>query len=193
MKLSVLIVARNTAWNINKCIQSILNQKWKDEIEIIICDDASEDGLYDIIPSYIKKVRNEEHLGISKSFNKISPMATGDYIFFMGSDDYLTGNFFSYAYDMLKSGSEAVTTQMLIEDVSGKKYGVGKLYMPIFHRKYLIKWPEYNKMEHGADKRQVTYMRELGVKFITNPSPDYHYVRWDKNITMNRKKSLNTN
>jgi glycosyltransferase involved in cell wall biosynthesis len=187
MKLSVLIVARNTAWNIKKCVQSILNQKWKGEIEIIVCDDASKDGLYDLIPNDAKKVRNEKHLGISKSFNKISQMATGDYIFFMGSDDYLTGNFFSYAYDMLKSGSEAVTTKMLIEDITGKKYGVGRLYMPIFHKKYLITWPDHNKMITGADKKQVKYMRELGVKFITNPSPDYHYVRWNNNITKRKK------
>ena len=177
MKLSVLITARNTAWNINKCIQSIIKQKWRGEVEIIVCDDASEDGLYDLIPSYVKKIRNDEHLGISESFNKISPMSTGDYIFFMGSDDYLTGSFFSYACDMIEKGYEAINTQMLIEDISGKKHGIGKLYMPIFHRKYLIEWPSHNKETHGADKAQVKYMRNLGIESITNPSPDYHYVR----------------
>jgi glycosyltransferase involved in cell wall biosynthesis len=187
MMLSVLITARNTHQYINKCIASINSQKWGGELEIIVCDDASEPPLQ-IHDSNVKVIRNEERLGISKSFNKIAEMSKGEYIFFMGSDDYLSGNFFKFAYekitDKLKP-CEIVYTHVVIEDIKGKYYGEFVIYLPIFHRKYLVHWDwPIDKVGHDIIQRK----RLLGLEYVCNPSNDYHYVRWVNNITNNHKE-----
>lgn len=181
--LSIIITAYNTADYIEKCISSLVTQKWGGAVEILVCDDNSDDGTFWKIPTKVGNVytiKNDENLGISKSANRLFKMARGEYLFFMGSDDYLTGNYFEYAFGKLQKGYEAVYTDMQIENEKGKKFGVGTLYLPIFHRKHLVKW-EWPKDEAGHDIPQKKALE--GVKSCCNPSADYHYVRRSKNHT----------
>jgi len=181
--LSVVITAYNTESYIQKCISSIISQNWQGEMEILICDDGSDDNTFGKIPINLPNVhaiRNEKNIGISKSINKLFEMARGEYLFFMGSDDYLTGNYFEFAFYELQKGYEAVYTNMQIEDERGKRFGVGTLYLPIFHKKHLVKW-EWPKDEAGHDIPQKRALKN--VRFTNNPSPDYHYVRRQKNHT----------
>jgi len=181
--LSVVITAHNTEAYISKCISSVVAQNWPGEMEILVCDDGSDDNTFCNIPVIFPNVyiiRNEENLGISKSLNQLFEMARGEYLFFMGSDDYLTGNYFEYAYRELENGCEAVYTNMQIENKEGKKFGVGTLYLPIFHRKHLIKW-DWPINEAGHDIPQKRALK--GVRHVCNPSPDYHYVRREENHT----------
>lgn len=180
--LSVVITAHNTEKYISKCISSILSQNWPGEMEILVCDDGSDDNTFQRIPEApnIHVIRNEKNLGISKSLSQLFKMAKGEYLFFMGSDDYLTGNYFKYAFDQIQNGYEAIYTQMRIENENGKPFGIGNLYLPIFHRKYLVEW-KWPKDEAGHDIPQKRALSK--VNSICNPSPDYHYVRRPKNHT----------
>lgn len=181
--LSVLITAHNTENYIQKCISSIITQKWRGEIEILVCDDGSTDNTYRKIPAGLPNlyiVRNEMNLGISKSLNQLFEMARGEYLFFIGSDDYLTGNYFEYAFEQIQKGYDVIYTNMQIENEEGKPFGVGTLYLPIFHRKYLVKW-DWPKDEAGHDIPQKRAL--IGVPHCCNPSADYHYVRRKKNHT----------
>ena len=69
---SVIIPVYNTKKYIKKCINSVLNQKTIDKIEIILINDSSNDGSEKIIQSYKNNnIRNNHILNVVISFNKI--------------------------------------------------------------------------------------------------------------------------
>lgn len=94
IKFSVIIPSYNTELYINECLESVINQNYKN-IEIIVVDDGSMDNTYSIIEQYYNKypkmfkIEKTCHLGVSHSRNIALKKATGDYIIFLDSDDYL--------------------------------------------------------------------------------------------------------
>jgi glycosyltransferase involved in cell wall biosynthesis len=97
-KISIIIPAYNAESTIKKCIDSLINQTYKN-IEIIIINDGSNDKTSDVLEEYeqkderIKVINNENH-GVSFSRNMGIDLADGDYITFVDSDDYLDVNCF---------------------------------------------------------------------------------------------------
>ncbi|MBD1571472.1 glycosyltransferase family 2 protein [Aliivibrio sp. S10_S31] len=91
-KVSVIIAAYNVEEYIDDCIKSILMQSYKD-IEIIIIDDCSTDTTKEKLSKYtsekIKIIFSDENSGPGGARNKGLDDATGDYIFFIDSDDIL--------------------------------------------------------------------------------------------------------
>ena len=93
MKISVIIPVYNTGNYLKKCLNSILNQTLK-EIEIIIVNDGSSDNSLDIIKKYMKKNKNiilinKENGGQGSARNMGISRATGEYISFVDSDDFI--------------------------------------------------------------------------------------------------------
>ncbi len=105
-KFSVIIPVYNTAEFLEKCLRSILNQDIKD-IEILVVDDASTDNSVEIV----EKLRNTDKRIILNKFeynqNQASARnwgiqhATGDYILFVDSDDFLEPNVLKSLYDQV--------------------------------------------------------------------------------------------
>lgn len=93
---SIIIPVFNTEKYLKECIDSILNQNNKN-LEIILIDDGSTDRSGEICDLYQKKesrikVIHKNNEGPSKSRNCGLDIATGKYIMFMDSDDYLANN-----------------------------------------------------------------------------------------------------
>lgn len=91
--ISVIVPVYNCEKNLERCVQSILSQS-EQEIEIILVNDGSTDGSYEICEKYAKehaKVRviHQENGGVSKARNTGIRAAKGKYIQFVDSDDYL--------------------------------------------------------------------------------------------------------
>lgn len=90
-KISIVTVCFNSAKTIEQTILSVINQTYSN-IEYIIIDGKSTDGTVEIIKKYQKKIAyfvSEPDGGIYDAMNKGIEKATGDYIYFIGSDDYL--------------------------------------------------------------------------------------------------------
>ena len=104
MKLSIIIPVYNQEELIIKCLDSI---PYKDDLEIIVIDDASTDDTYNVLERYLGKrhitiLRNETNKGPGYSRNKGIDKAIGEYIMFLDSDDYLYpefNKFYEYLHD----------------------------------------------------------------------------------------------
>lgn len=107
-KVSVIIPIYNKEHHLEKCINSLLGQTLED-IEIILIDDASKDDSKKIIEKYRNKypdkivaIYNDENLGIGKTRNKGLKVATGEYIGFVDSDDYVDRDMYDAYYQFAK-------------------------------------------------------------------------------------------
>lgn len=92
-KISIIVPIYNTEKYLEKCIQSILNQKYKN-FELILINDGSTDNSLEICKKYAinnKKIKiiDKHNEGIAKTRNIGINLAEGDYISFVDSDDYI--------------------------------------------------------------------------------------------------------
>lgn len=92
-KLSIIVPVYNVAPYLNYCIDSILCQTFSD-YELILIDDGSTDGSGEICDSYKQKdnrvrVIHQRNKGFSGARNAGLEMATGKYLAFVDSDDYI--------------------------------------------------------------------------------------------------------
>jgi glycosyltransferase involved in cell wall biosynthesis len=89
MKVSIITVVYNRSSTIERAIQSVLNQLYKN-IEYIIIDGASSDGTMEIVTKYkerIAKIVSEKDNGMYDALNKGITLATGDVIGILHADD----------------------------------------------------------------------------------------------------------
>ena len=89
--ISIIVPIYNAEKFIKKCVDSLLNQT-KKELEFILINDGSTDKTHDILKTYkdkrIKYFKNKNQ-GIGKTRNFGIEKATGKYIIFIDSDDYI--------------------------------------------------------------------------------------------------------
>lgn len=100
MKISIIIPVYNSEMNIEKCIQSVINQTYTN-LEIILVNDGSTDNSESICKKYKKidsriKYISIENSGVAFARNIGLINATGDYIGFVDSDDYIEPDMYNY-------------------------------------------------------------------------------------------------
>ena len=93
IKYSFVVPVYNTSKYLKKCLDSLVKQTFKD-FEVIIVNDGSTDKSKDIILKYESKydsikVINQENQGLSMARNNGVKKASGKYIIFIDSDDYV--------------------------------------------------------------------------------------------------------
>lgn len=103
-KISIIIPVYNTASYLDECLKSVLGQTFQD-IEIICINDGSTDNSLEILEKYPVKIINQENQGQSASRNNALKEATGEYILFLDSDDYLEENTLMELYEIMESKS----------------------------------------------------------------------------------------
>jgi glycosyltransferase len=88
MKISIITISFNAKATIEKTLQSVATQSYKN-IEHIIVDGGSKDNTIDICNSYshISKIISEPDKGVYDAFNKGLKLAKGDIIGFLNADD----------------------------------------------------------------------------------------------------------
>lgn len=94
--VSVIIPIYNVEKYIRKCLDSVVNQTWKN-LEIICVNDGTKDASMEIVEDFAKKdsrivIINIENSGLSVARNTGLDRATGEYVYFLDSDDYLADN-----------------------------------------------------------------------------------------------------
>ena len=110
VKVSVIVPVYNVYDYLSKCLDSLVNQTLR-EIEIIVVNDGSPDNSQKIIDKYAKnypekiKAYKKENGGLSDARNYGIKKATGEYIAFVDSDDYVDTGMYERMYDKAKSGN----------------------------------------------------------------------------------------
>lgn len=94
MKLSIIIPTYNSATVLRRALDSVIGQTFADW-EVLVMDGASTDQTVDIVKSYQDerlKIFSESDDGVYDAMNKGVKIAGGEWLYFLGSDDWLLNN-----------------------------------------------------------------------------------------------------
>lgn len=137
--VSVCIPMYNNENVIERTLQSILNQTYKN-IEIIIVDDCSKDQSVEKVKNFddsrIHLFLNNENLGMSGNWNKCVSLANGKYIKFICADDILEADCLEKEYTYINQNDQIVMTINDSKLINTKDKAVG--IFPRYHKKGIM-------------------------------------------------------
>ena len=176
-KLSVIIPVYNVAEYLDQCLTSVCNQTLHN-LEIICVNDGSTDGSDKILEKWAKKdsriqIINQENAGLSAARNTGIPYATGDYITFLDSDDWIAEDFYKTLFDSAILNDADIAVGNVIYYYNQSKMYFGFVSMLSFYNDKLL-------LSTTSDKQHVLqscavwnkiYRREL---IIDNNLRFYH-------------------
>jgi glycosyltransferase involved in cell wall biosynthesis len=98
--ISIIIPCYNSATTVTDCLDSVLEQTYKN-LEVLMIDDCSTDGTKPIVKDYrdqhgnlsIRVLENRQNMGVSYARNKGLENASGQYVAFLDADDKLETDF----------------------------------------------------------------------------------------------------
>lgn len=117
--ISVIIPVYNSEKYLPKCLNSVINQTYRN-LEIILIDDGSTDSSGEICDEYAMRDSrivcvHQPNGGVSKARNRGLSMAHGDYVNFPDSDDYLDADAFEYLMSkIIEHGCDAVNFETFV-------------------------------------------------------------------------------
>lgn len=127
--VSVIIPIYNVENYLNRCVESIVNQTYKN-LEIILVDDGSLDDCPQMCDDLARKdsrikVIHKENGGLSDARNAGMNIATGEYISFIDSDDYIALDFFETLISVMEKENSDIAECNVVkfyEDGRFEKY-----------------------------------------------------------------------
>jgi glycosyltransferase involved in cell wall biosynthesis len=126
--LSVIVPAYNMESYLERCLNSVLNHKWDEELEVIVVNDGSKDRTLQIALAYkenfpkIVTIIDKENGNYGSTINAALPVAKGKYVKILDADDWFDTKEFERFIEQLKNvESDLVITDFTIDYSSGKK------------------------------------------------------------------------
>lgn len=223
MRFSIIVPIYNTEKYLDKCIQSVLGQTLLD-YELLLVDDCSTDSSLKIAYKYrsdrVMVLENSSNFGLSKTRNKGIEYASGDYIVFLDSDDYIDKNALYALNEIICENDfpDVIYTGFVEErgERKTKKYGYAskpnKIYTRYdFLKSELEKRTLYAAACFGVYKRKlivdnklffkpgIYHEDELWTPQVVNKAAFiylsdlsyYHYMRRNNSITKVKDKTKN--
>ena len=123
--VTVIIPVYNVKSYISKCITSVEEQSYKN-LEIILVDDGSDDGSFSICKEFSKKdsrikLYHTKNLGLSHARNVGLDHASGKYIVFVDSDDYIHKNMIHIMMDKTEDADLVICNYKRVPDGSSEE------------------------------------------------------------------------
>ena len=140
-KISIVTVVLNAVNTIERCLSSATNQTFEN-IEYIVIDGGSTDGTLEVIDRYRGRIDyfvSEADRGLYHAMNKSVQVATGDYIYFLNSDDYFCDD--NVVADVAAVIREDPSLDLIYGDVlmqSGAQL-LRKVQVPVLNRETLCR------------------------------------------------------
>ena len=159
--VSIIVPVYNAEATISRCIESIINQEYRD-FELLLIDDGSIDSSGTICDRYAaedSRIRliHKENTGVSEARNMALDLACGTYLQFLDSDDWITPN----ATRLFVEEAERYHCDMVISDfyrVVGKRVA----------------------QKGDIDDDCVLTQEEFSAHMLQNPADFYYGVLWNK-------------
>lgn len=219
-KVSIIVPVYNTEKFLDTCLSSLVNQTLND-IEIICVNDGSTDNSLDKINSYAQKdsrikVINQENKKQGAARNNGLRAATGEYIGFVDSDDWVDLNYYEKLYNTAKKYNSDIALAANIRIGNGKtkkrlditkeevantlqeKIDIGnqaknpcptnKIYRHSMLKDNNITWPEGVYCEDKLFTIKAVYYAN---SIVTVPGVSYYYFR-NPNSTVHTKSKKHT-
>ena len=211
--ISIIVPVYKVEPYLNKCVDSIINQTYKN-IEIILVDDGSPDNCPKICDKYALldqriRVIHKENGGLSSARNAGISIATGEYIGFVDSDDYIAPTMYETLYKILKENNADLAIcnfsnvdefgnalkkhpSPIISEVLTQHEAYEKLFLPGYWH-YVTAWNKLypkrifdyvhflNDRIH-EDEFLIHHLLGLCQTVVTTHASLYYYVQRDESI-----------
>ncbi|MFG6394912.1 MAG: glycosyltransferase [Lachnospiraceae bacterium] len=215
--ISIVVPIYNAGNFLCKCLDSIRRQSYN-KYEAILIDDGSLDKSYEICKRYVKcdtrfKVYHIENSGLSVARNYGAAKASGKYITFIDSDDFITDDYLKKLYSLMKRYSADISVgaikQTMLGDklkikrtnneliMTGKEAVLNMLYQKdlgtspcsvLLPRSIVLKYPFPEGKYHEDDFTTYKYFLEVN-KVAILKDPLYFYVQHRNSIMHTRGKA----
>ena len=203
--ISIIVPAYNIAEYLPRCLDSILNQTYKN-LEIIVISDGSSDGTNQVIENFAAQDSRivpvfKENTGVSDTRNRGLDIAKGDYIGFVDGDDFiepgmyerLLSNAIEHDADISHCGYQMVfpskvvyyyntkekciyhTREGIIEIISGKKIEPG-IWNKLYKKKIIADLRLENTIKINEDVLFNFYAFVNAKISVYEDIPFYHYM-----------------
>lgn len=142
--ISIIVPIYKVENFINKCVDSIISQTYRD-LEIILVDDGSPDKCPAICDEYANadkrvKVIHKQNGGLIAARKSGLDVATGEYVCFVDGDDWIEPDMYEHiANEIQKNHSDCVITQFYYSYEDREEKSNYKLYKPLYNREELEK------------------------------------------------------
>ena len=130
IKISIIVPVYNVEKYISRCLNSLINQTL-DDIEIICVNDCSVDNSFQIVKEYAARdsrfvlIEHETNQGLGSARNSGIGIASGEYIIFIDSDDYIDTDYCEKLYNTAKKyDADIVVTNLLKHKKRYNRYNV---------------------------------------------------------------------
>lgn len=213
MDLSIIVPVYNVEKYVNRCLDSIVNQKFLGKYEIIIVDDGSTDNSLLQIEGYIADcqsmtlIKHTVNMGLAAARNSGILESSGEYILHIDSDDWILPGMFQRLYDnavlhkvdvlvfdyILSDGDnfydrdDKITRKELVEEknkLSVHQYFMGSCWNKLVRRS-LINEMIYGKVYMNTTE-DLIYSLEVFLRsksFLIIPEVFYVYFKWEKSLS----------
>lgn len=217
LKLSLIIPVYNVELYLRKCLDSVLRQGLKeDEYEVILVNDGSKDNSLSICNDYAAKHSNfkiitQENSGVSAARNNGIDHATGEFVGFLDSDDYLLDNglflatcqfnnrndidiihyYSSYDFWEVKPIDNTIDfDSTTFENI--KKGGLPSFcWLYLYRREFLNKYHlRFKKYVVGEDVLFTSSVFLKNAKFVSTKANIYRYVIRNNSASTKRSKEF---
>ncbi len=159
--VSIIVPVYNAAKTIDRCVNSILNQEYRD-FELLLLDDGSTDDSGEICDAFAKKdprvrVLHKANSGVSDTRNRGIARARGKYLQFADSDDWITPE----------------ATKFLVQAVTehGCDMVIADFYRVIGERV---------SQKGSIEEEGVMEQTDFAIKMMQKPADFYYGVLWNK-------------
>lgn len=215
-KISIIVPVYNTEKYLSKCLNSLIKQTLK-EVEILCVNDGSKDNSAKILEDFAQKdcrikIFSQKNSGQSVARNLAIEHATGEYLGFVDSDDWIDLDYFEKLYNAAKENDcdiacagfkrcgrfkssvrkafketkiySNINDKVLIDRLPNHNYLWNKIYR---RNKWDFKFTEGRIFEDMAILIKILFKYD---KMITVPDTYYHYRKTKgSTVTLSSKKS----
>lgn len=189
-KITIGIPVYNVEKYIDKSLRSVLDQNFSEPFEILVIDDCGNDRSIGIVEDLIKGhprgdvvhiIHHEKNKGLGPSRNTAMENASGQYIFFLDSDDWISNDCLSVLYKKaIETDADAVVGSVeRIEDGTLRQLELNQYPDTVIHHEGAGVWMVNHKpdmhIEVWNKLFRTKFLRKNKIQFVHRIFEDYYF------------------